>query len=942
MDSKDKSIDELNRELVELRIAYDLLKAQCETGMSVLHQVETKARLSEEKYMKAFMTSPDSVNINRLSDGMYVSVNDGFVRMLGYSEEEVIGKTSIELNIWADPENRKKLVAKLKKDSRVDNFEALFRHKDGRIIIGLMSASIIDLEGVAHGLNITKDITSRMQIEEALLRERFLVDALMNSFPDHVYFKDLESRFIRINKSHAESFGLKDPSEAIGKSDFDFFSDEHARQAYNDEQKIIQTGEPIIKEEKLTWNDRPTKWSSSVKLPLKNINGEIIGTFGISRDVSEQKKAEEQVFLLANALKGINECVSITDINDKVLFLNRAFMKTYGFNEEDLKNESISFIRSANNPPEVVNGILPGTLRGGWHGEILNCRKDGSEFLIDLSTAVVKDDRGEPVALIGVASDITQRKRIELENKILYEINQGITTTSNLDELLKLIHLSLGMVVYAENFFIALMNEKTGLFSFPYFVDKFDTTPLPTTMGKSCSSFVFRTVRPFLFSQKEFERLEKLGEVELVGSASPSWVGIPLQTPSKVLGVMVLQHYEKENVFSEEDIKFLISIGGQIAFAIERKQAESALKESERDLNESQKIAGLGSYNLDFKTGTWDSSKILDSIFGIDEKYDRSVKGWTDLIHPEWREKMGIYLQQEVIGKRLSFDKEYKIIRRSDDSVRWVHGRGELIFGQDGELISMLGNIIDITSRKLAEDEIRLKNELLQAVNMEKDKFFSILAHDLRGPLSAFVEATRIITEEVHSMSIEEIKDITLSMTQSATGIYSLLENLLEWSRLQRGVMNFIPEKLNIKQRFDDCINVLSESAKKKKIDIEISVNSNQEILADKHMFDTILRNLISNALKFTRTGGKVCITVINEKDNSVEIKISDTGIGMTPELKNKLFRIDEKTSRPGTDGEPSTGLGLLLCKEFVEKHGGKIWAESEVGKGTTFSFILP
>jgi PAS domain S-box-containing protein len=813
MDSKDKSIDELNKELVELRIAYDLLRAKCENGMIVLHKAEEKARQSEEKYIKAFMTSPDSVNINRLSDGMYVSVNEGFIKMLGFSEEEVIGKTSLELNIWADPDNRRELVSKLEKEYRVDNFEARFRHKNGSLIFGLMSASTIELEGILHSINITKDITSRKQIEDALLNEQFLVNALMDTLPDHVYFKDLESRFIRNSKSHTQSFGFDDPSQVKGKTDFDFFNKEDAQKAFEDEQTIIRSGQVIKKEEKFSRTDNSEVWFSAMKLPLRDKDGTIIGTFGISRDITEQKKAQEKLHLQANALKGVNECISITDKNNQVIFLNRAFIETYGYSEEDLKNESINLIRSPNNPPELVNDILPATLRGGWHGEIFNRKKDGTEFLISLSTGVVKDEKGEMVALIGIASDITKRKRTELENQILYEINRGITITSNLDELLKLIHLSLSKVVYADNFFIALMNDKSSLFNFPYFVDKFDTTPLPTSMGKSCSSYVYRTVRPFLFSQQEFERLENLGEVELVGSASPSWVGIPLQTPSKILGVMVLQHYEKENIYTEEDVKFLASIGGQIAFAIER---------------------------------------------------------------------------------------------------------------------------------KLAESEIKLKNELLQTVNSEKDKFFSILAHDLRGPLSAFVEATKIITEEVQNMSIEEIKDITLSMTQSATGIYSLLENLLEWSRLQRGVMNFTPEKLNIKSRFDVCISVLSESAKKKGIVIETSVNENLEINADKHMFDTIVRNLISNALKFTKSGGIVSISAFYQKENSIEIKISDTGIGMTPELINKLFRIDEKTSRPGTDGEPSTGLGLLLCKEFIEKHGGKIRVESEVGKGTTFAFILP
>lgn len=260
---------------------------------------------------------------------------------------------------------------------------------------------------------------------------------------------------------------------------------------------------------------------------------------------------------------------------------------------------------------------------------------------------------------------------------------------------------------------------------------------------------------------------------------------------------------------------------------------------------------------------------------------------------------------------------------------------------KDGNIIGTFGISRDITKNKLAEEEIKLKNELLQIINSEKDKFFSILAHDLRGPLSAFIAATEIITEEIQTMRIEEIKEITLSMKTSATNIYSLLENLLEWSRLRRGVMDFIPEKIKLKKKIEECIEILSESARKKGIEILISIREVIDVLADRHMFDTIIRNLMSNAIKFTPVGGKVTITAGYIEDHIVEIKISDSGIGMPPELKDKLFLLNEKTSRKGTEGESSTGLGLLLCKEFIEKHNGKIWVESEVGKGSTFSFTI-
>jgi signal transduction histidine kinase len=252
------------------------------------------------------------------------------------------------------------------------------------------------------------------------------------------------------------------------------------------------------------------------------------------------------------------------------------------------------------------------------------------------------------------------------------------------------------------------------------------------------------------------------------------------------------------------------------------------------------------------------------------------------------------------------------------------------------------GIIRDITQRKKSEEEILMKNELLQAINAEKDKFFSILAHDLRGPLSAFVAATMIITEEIQTMEIEEIKELTGSMKRSAENIYRLLENLLEWSRLRRGGMEFIPEKINLGNKIKLCTEILSEFANNKGIEIILSVPDDFFVIADNHMLDATIRNLISNAIKFTPTGGKISVTAEIKKDNEIEIRITDTGIGMTQDIMKKLFHLNEKTNRLGTEGEPSTGLGLLLCKEFIEKQEGKIWVESEVGKGSSFFFSLP
>jgi len=780
---------------------------------------EEALKKSEEKFRKASMTSADSINITRLSDGMLISVNEAFTKIFGYSEEEAIGKTTLELNIWADQDGRKYIVNELQGKGKVENYETIFQKKDGSVVYGLFSASLIELEGITHILAVTKDISLRKQVQEKLNREQFLINALMNSLTDHVYFKDLESRFIRNNKSHAVSFGFSDPDQLIGKSDFDFFAEQAARQAFDDEQQIIKTGEPILKEEKLTRKDGTVAWFSAMKLPLRDSTGKTMGTFGISRDITEWKKTEEALKHSEERFRSVaqtaNDAIITIDNKGNIQGWNKGAEVMFEYTEEEILGQSLNAVipddyLNKHIKPKVLlemRGVKPSANKTV---ELIGLKKRGLTFPVELSLSGWETSEGK--FFTGIVRDITSRKRTELENLVNYEITQGITSTSNLDELLKLIHQSLGRVVYAENFFIALYNKKTDLFSFPYFVDKIDTTPLPTFMGKSCSAFVFRTVRPLLLTQEIFENLVEKGEVELVGSNSPSWIGIPLQTPSEVIGVLVLQHYEKENVYSEGDVRFLTSIGSQIALAIERKKSE---------------------------------------------------------------------------------------------------------------------------------EEIRLKNELLQAINAEKDKFFSIIAHDLRGPLSAFVAATQIITEEVQAMSIEEIRDITGSMKSSATNIYSLLENLLEWSRLRRDTMDYVPAKLNLRKNTEVCIEVLKESARRKGIILENIVPPEINILADSHMFETVIRNLVSNAIKFTTSGGKVTVTASYDDTHHILIKIADSGTGMSPDLLGKLFKINEKTNRPGTDGEPSTGLGLLLCKEFIEKNDGRIWVESEPGKGSTFSFTL-
>jgi signal transduction histidine kinase/ligand-binding sensor domain-containing protein len=241
----------------------------------------------------------------------------------------------------------------------------------------------------------------------------------------------------------------------------------------------------------------------------------------------------------------------------------------------------------------------------------------------------------------------------------------------------------------------------------------------------------------------------------------------------------------------------------------------------------------------------------------------------------------------------------------------------------------------------LLEKTVAIKTTELYELNVSKDKFFSIIAHDLKNPFSTIIGFSEMLKDEIAAGNNSKTGELTNVINTSAVQTYKLLENLLSWANSQRGKIQFDPEQINLSDLIKEEFLMLKDMAVSKNIELMITFNNNIVIEADRNMIKTILRNLISNAIKFTHKNGRVEVgaVFINKQ---VEISVSDNGIGMTGETIDKLFRLDGNLSTRGTENEKGTGLGLILCKEFVEKHGGKIWVESEAGKGSLFKFVLP
>ncbi len=247
----------------------------------------------------------------------------------------------------------------------------------------------------------------------------------------------------------------------------------------------------------------------------------------------------------------------------------------------------------------------------------------------------------------------------------------------------------------------------------------------------------------------------------------------------------------------------------------------------------------------------------------------------------------------------------------------------------------------EMAERQQAEEMTRQANQQLQQSNAEKDKLFSIIAHDLKSPLSGIMSSTQLLAEDIDTFSEREITMLAAELHKSTRNMMALLDDLMQWARMGQGNLEFALEPSSLHELVGISLNSAQDVAGQKNITITTDIPRHLTALVDKPMINTVIRNLLFNAVKFTPRGGEIFVTAHHEGD-SIRMAVKDRGIGMDMETLSNLFALSREKLRLGTEGEKGTGLGLMLCKQFIEKHGGQIWAESEPGKGATVFFTLP
>src|SRR6266481_244893 len=640
---------------------------------------------------------------------------------------------------------------------------------------------------------------------------------------------------------------------------------------------------------------------------------------------------------LSTLLGSVRELIAILSPDGMIQFTTQATAEVLGNRAEDLAGTPFASLVHPNDAASARQCLREIAASAGGTASF-RCRlqsRDGSWRWFDAS-ATNHTNNPYIEGIILSWRDVTDLQRMEAERQVISEVVHALNETANLDELLDGIHKALKKVLYAENCFVALHNPDTDTFSFPFFADQVDVAPPPQKVGRSCTAFVFRTGSAMLIPQSEFDRLAAQGKVELVGSPSPSWLGVPLKTPKATIGVLVVQHYENENAYDLRDLEFLSSVGGHIALAIERRRAEDALRKNEEMFRLLFSNNPLPTWVLDRETlhflevndaavkqyGYSRDEFMNMSLMDVDHAEEKETRvehfrKWSGdgRYHGNWkhRKKDGTVLEVESVSHELNY----------------AGRRVRLVVAQD------------VSARHLLEQQFR------QAQKMEAvGRLAGGVAHDFNNLLMVIKGHTELLRSAMpptdpFSKKVEQIE-------RAADRATSLTRQLLAFSRMQ--VLQ--PHVMNLNEVVEDMGRLLPRLIGE---DIELEIRTAKNlgaIKADASQMEQVIMNLVVNARDAMPNGGRLLVETSNEELDSaynavhpvvrqgsyILLAVSDNGTGMDTETQAHIFE-PFFTTKPQGKG---TGLGLATVYGVVKQSGGFIWVYSELGKGTSFKIYLP
>lgn len=937
----------------------------------------TETLASYEANRKSLNELQDTVPVGLFQvdgNGEIKYANNWFVKIMGAtSKEDIIGTNLKEYFKQEDEANEYFQV--LLSQEQVGEKQFLLSNKKNELTWVTISA-----EKVANVCNSNTcidgfiyDITERKRVVEQLKDSEQMFRAMSYNMESGLYIFNEHGKFIYSNPAGSEISGYS-AEEILNMNFYDLVKPELMSTAKERGMgRLAGKDVPHIYDTKIITRDGSEKWLevSATRLVIK---GEPV-IMGLASDITERKKSLELIKRNKDKYKtlysfirlmadNVPDLIWAKNLAGEYIFANGALCEKLLLakdTDEPVGKTDIYFaMREREGKPESSNWYTFGEISADSDNLVMKSELShhvdeygyvkGKFMYLDVYKSPLYDDLGNLIGLVGSARDVTEQKELEQEKgrqeqvkNVVYKIGNAVNTTKDLSELFTVIRMEISQVIDTSNMYIALYDKETESLSLPYFIDEKDRFgAIPNT--NSLTHYLIRTQKALLLKEEDYEELALENKFELIGSQAKVWLGVPLQLNEETIGALVVQDYHNENAFTEKDLELLNFVSLQISISISQKKADDALRENEFALRQIIDNVPVMIFAKDKMKRFVLANKEYAKAYG---KLVSKIEGQKQAdIHPYEDELLKYSADDDIVlNKKRSVLNSNEVFTDHKGEKRILQTVKIPINTETDKGIAILGVAIDITERNQAEAELKRAKEKAEESDRLKTAFLANMSHEIRTPMNAIIGFSELLNDP--DLAAPSRREFISLISDNSKVLLKLIEDIIDVAKIEAREVKVVKSTCQVNQILSELQSVCVETIKKrpeKKLEVKINLPVSDvqfSIESDPFRFKQIFNNLLDNAIKFTEKGF-VELGYSFQNNDVIVFYVKDTGIGLAPEKFDFIFERFRQAEESSTKEYRGTGLGLTIASRLVEMLGGKLWVESELGKGSAFYFSLP
>ena len=832
-------------------------------------------------------------------------VNPAFTKMTGYSREEVL---SANPRLLKSETNSPELYTNLWSTilaGRVWHGEICNRRKGGSLYTEQMTvAPVRDPDGnTTHFIAIKQDVTERKRAKEELDRSRHMLQSILDGIPQRIFWKDQNTNYLGCNRAFATDAGLKDSSEIVGKSDLELAWRETAEIYSTDDRLVMERGTPKLNfEEPQNRSDGSQIWLRTSKLPLRDGQGQIIGVLGTYDDITDRKRAEDVQRKYASLVEASDDFIVMASLEGRVLSLNEAGCRLVGLdNSQQAVGMHISAFHPESAWPMLAPGACASALEGRpWQGETqLRHLKTGASIDVLVNAFFIpKQDSDEPACMAAVMRNITDRKRTEESFRVLFA------------------HNPLPMWVYDCRTLRFLEVNDAAMRHYGYARDEF-------------LDMRITDIRPI----DDLPRLEEhlAAERPMLEESEPWRHRLK---DGRIIDVQIVSH------LMEWDRRRAALV--VVQDVTERKRAEQELAYERNLFQALMDCIPDTIYFQDTACRFIRINKAQARMLEITDPKEAIGKTDFDFFPAEVAQEFYVAEQKLLQSGEPIIDAQQRITK-PNGQVQWFSATEVPFRDAEGKIAGYVGVSRDITDRKRTEVELEQAKKAAEAASRAKSEFLANLSHEIRTPMNGIIGMTELALD---TSLTEEQREFLDTVRASGESLLSIINDILDFSKIEAGKFSLEFSEFDVDELLQDVVRMVAVSAQQKGLELlfENPVKLPEAVVGDPGRLRQVVVNLLGNAIKFTESG-EVTLKVVEARQHkqavTVQFTVSDTGIGIPQEWKSRIFDAFVQADGSNTRRYGGTGLGLAICLRLVSLMNGRIWFESEVGRGSSFHFTV-